>query len=235
VVAAAKLVEKAGGDQITVHLREDRRHIQDEDVHRLRRQLQVPLNLEMSVAEGIVRIAKKIRPDWVCLVPERRQELTTEGGLDVVSGKKRIGTVIQQLQRSGIRVSLFVEPAIQAVETSAALGADAVELHTGKYCLLTQAKRTAPGSQGSKRELEKLRAAGERALSLGLGVHAGHGFDYQNIRAALALKDRSIHKGGGLFEEYNIGHAIVCRSVLVGLEQAVREMLVVFKKSGSRI
>ncbi len=247
LLEAARLVEQSGGDQITVHLREDRRHIQDEDVVRLKGALRVQLNLEMAATPEMTRIASKIKPDWVCLVPEKRREVTTEGGLAVEKNKKRIAKVIEALQKANIQVSLFIEPSLSAVRLSHELGADAVELHTGKYCLLCQ-EWTRPGrvkksssSSNSKskwigvaaavaqkfgpkaaQEFLKIESSARLAHQLGLKAHAGHGFDYENVRPVAELEnpDRS-----PLIEEYNIGHAIVCRAALVGMERAVREMV----------
>ena len=214
---AARLVEKAGAHQITVHLREDRRHIQDEDVKRLRAELKVPLNLEMAASDEMARFASRVSPDWACIVPEKRQEVTTEGGLDLIQGKRRIAQTVQKLKKAGVRVSLFVEPSLQAMRLSQELGADAVELHTGRYCLATQDLKSGVRSQmRAKTELERIRKAAILARKLGLKCHAGHGFDFSNVRPIAEL---------GLIEEYNIGHSIVCRAVLIGLERAVREML----------
>lgn len=219
---AARLCEAAGAAQITVHLREDRRHIQDQDVKDLRRMLSIPLNLEMGAEEPMVRFARKLRPDWVCLVPERRQEVTTEGGLNLKKGKQRYGKTITALKRSGIRVSLFIEPSLESTDLAAELGADAVEFHTGVYCRAKQGALGPRSASRAKVALEELREAAERSVELGLGAHAGHGFDFENVRpvAALERADRT-----PLIVEYNIGHAIVCRAALVGLERAVREML----------
>jgi pyridoxine 5-phosphate synthase len=224
LLSAAKMAEKAGARQITVHLREDRRHIQDEDVRQLRAALQIPLNLEMSIQPEIVKFAVRIVPDWACLVPEKRREVTTEGGLDLKKGKKKAAAAIQALKKAGIQVSCFIEPSRGMVRAAASLGADAVEFHTGRYCL---ASRPASGSgarakKQAKLELSRLAEAGEVARELGLRVHAGHGFDYENVRQVAALTDSD---GKPLVEEYNIGHSIVCRAALVGLERAVREMV----------
>lgn len=216
LLEAARLVESAGGHQITVHLREDRRHIQDEDVRRLRAELKIPLNLEMATSDEIIRFAVKTLPDWACLVPEKRNEVTTEGGLDVAKQKSKIGAAIARLKKAKIRVSLFIEPSIQAVKLSHELGADAIEIHTGKYCLASQGALGARSKAKALTELERIEKAGALARKLGLKVHAGHGFDYENVRRVV---DRD------LIEEYNIGHSIVCRAALVGLERAVREML----------
>lgn len=221
ILDAAQLVEKAGGHQITVHLREDRRHIQDADVKLLRAELKIPLNLEMAATDAMVRFATKVMPDWVCLVPEKRNEVTTEGGLDLVKGKRRIGPAILKLKKAGIKVSLFVEPSVQAMRLSHQLGADAVELHTGQYCLAAQGAFGARSAKRAQTELERIKQAGLLARKLGLHVHAGHGFDYTNVRPVAELVDS---ENKPLIEEYNIGHAIVCRAALVGLERAVREM-----------
>ncbi|MGE0615881.1 MAG: pyridoxine 5'-phosphate synthase [Bacteriovoracia bacterium] len=220
LLEAARIVEDAGAQQITVHLREDRRHIQDQDVKDLRAKLRVPLNLEMCLADEIVRFAKKIRPDWACLVPEKRAEVTTEGGLNLLKTKKRAAKVIQDLKKQGTKVSLFIEPSVQAVKLSQALGADAVEFHTGHYCILSQ--MTNPPAKKIEAELKKLETAAKLALQLGIHPHAGHGLDYDNVRPVVVMD-----RGGGapLIEEYNIGHVIVCRAALVGLGQAVREMV----------
>jgi pyridoxine 5-phosphate synthase len=219
---AARICEEAGADQITVHLREDRRHIQDEDVRRLRASLKTALNLEMAVAEPVVKLALRVVPDWACLVPEKRREVTTEGGLNVAAHRARIKKTIQRLRKAGIRVSLFVEPEVKTVRLCAELGADAVELHTGRYCLATQGAMGARSAGVAGTELERIRKAAGAAVKCGIGAHAGHGFDYANVRpvAELEREDRS-----PLIEEFNIGHAIVCRAALVGMERAVREMV----------
>jgi pyridoxine 5-phosphate synthase len=221
LLEAARAVEAAGADQITMHLREDRRHIQDGDVKRLRAELRVPLNLEMASSPEIVRIACRIGPDWACLVPEKRQELTTEGGLDVGKGRAKLAGTIQALRKARIRVSLFVEPSIAVVRASRELGADAVELHTGRYCRASQAPAGTRARRGAARELERIRAAAAAGARLGLEVHAGHGFDYENVRPVVELE----RDGRPLISEYNIGHSIVCRAAVVGLERATREML----------
>lgn len=220
LLQVARAVEEAGASQITVHLREDRRHIQEEDVRVLRSKLRVPLNLEMAVTDSMIRFAKKWKPAWACLVPEKRQEVTTEGGLDVSRHKKRLSLGIKSLQKAGIRVSLFVEPDPKTMALCQELGAEAVELHTGKYCLLTQKQKSSP--QGIGRELARIEKSARIAQKLGLRVHAGHGLDLSNVRplAELELENRF-----PLFEEYNIGHSIICRAVEVGMIAAVREMI----------
>ena len=208
-VLAASLAELAGADQITVHLREDRRHIQDRDVKILRQTVQVPLNLEMAATAEMVAIAIEYKPDTVTLVPEKREERTTEGGLDVVGQRQLLGTVVEQLRAAGIVVSLFIDPDPKQVAESAKLGAHTVELHTGDYC---EAKSTLMAEQ----RLELLRAAAEQAHALGLRVVAGHGLHYKNVQEIAKLPH---------IQELNIGHAIVARAVLVGISQAVREMI----------
>jgi pyridoxine 5-phosphate synthase len=220
LLQAAKIVEEAGGHQITVHLREDRRHIQDDDVKKLRAALKIPLNLEMAATEAMTRFATRVRPDWSCLVPEKRQEVTTEGGLDLAKNKKRVGATIARLKKAGIQVSCFIEPSLQAVKLSRELGADAVEFHTGRFCLAAQSGPK--GKTKMKPELARIEKAALLARELGLHPHAGHGFDYENVRPVVELVDREKKT---LIDEYNIGHAIVCRAAIVGLGQAVREML----------
>jgi len=226
LLSAAKIVELAGGNQITVHLREDRRHIQDEDVTILRAHLNIPLNLEMAASEAMTKFAMKIVPDWACLVPEKRKELTTEGGLDVVKNKRAVGKTITQLKKKGIHVSTFIEASPAQVKMSRELGADAIEFHTGRLCLAAQGALGGKSKSVLKSETDRLVKAALYAKKIGLHVHAGHGFDYENVRPIAAL----LHDIGGdekapLIEEYNIGHAIVCRAALVGLERAVREMV----------
>ncbi|MBI2870434.1 MAG: pyridoxine 5'-phosphate synthase [Candidatus Omnitrophica bacterium] len=209
-VWAATLAQLGGADGITVHLREDRRHIQDHDVRRLKDVVQVKLNLEMSVAPDIVRAALSVRPDQATLVPERRQELTTEGGLDVVRGAVRIGRAVGALKKRNIAASLFVEPLKKQVEHAARMGAAAVELNTGRYA-------NAPyGSRRAQEELKTLKEAADLAAGLGLKVYAGHGLNYINVREVAAIPE---------IEELNIGHSIVSRALFVGLSQAVREMV----------
>lgn len=207
-VAAAALAEKAGADQITVHLREDRRHIQDADVMLLRRSVQTELNLEMAATKDMLAFAINAKPNLVTFVPEKRQELTTEGGLDVRKTRKALAEFIPQLQKVGVRVSLFVNPDVGDITLSAELGADAVEIHTGLYA-------DARNEDAVADELRRIAAGAETAKAKGLWVAAGHGLNYAN--AAGVAKIREI-------AEFNIGHSIVARAVMVGLEQAVREM-----------
>jgi len=208
-VTAAALAELAGAEGITVHLREDRRHIQDRDVRILRQTVQTRLNLEMAATDEMVRIACEILPDCVTLVPEKRQELTTEGGLDVAGNRQNLEKQIVLLRDAGIVVSLFVDSDDAQIEASAAVGADYIEIHTGTYC-------DALDEPTRKGELTKIEAAIRAGQKLGLGINAGHGLNYRNIRPVVDL--------GGI-EEFNIGHSIVSRAVLVGMERAVREMV----------
>ena len=205
---AAALCEKAGADGITIHLREDRRHIQDSDLLALRKALKIPLNLEMANSPEIVEIALAAKPDEVCLVPERRQELTTEGGLDVAGQFDALRKSVKRLRKAGIAVSLFIEPSIRQLDAAVALGAPVVELHTGKYCDLS----------GEDREVELLRivAAAKHGHRIGLQINAGHGLNYENLPAFL--------KAVPHLDTLNIGHSIVARAVMVGMKQAVREM-----------
>jgi pyridoxine 5-phosphate synthase len=216
LLEAARIVERAGAQQITVHLREDRRHIQDEDVFALKKILKIDLNLEMSLSPGIVKIAHRVKPTWVCLVPEKREEVTTEGGLDVKKHQKKISKLIRDFKMKKIRVSLFVEPDVRVVQLASDLGADAVELHTGRYCLAKQMAFGTKSTAIAKKEFERIRDSANLGKKLGIHVNAGHGFDYENVRPVVALD---------LIEEYNIGHSIVCRAAMVGLERAVREMI----------
>ncbi len=206
-VHAALAAEMAGADGITLHLREDRRHIQDADVRTLRGLLKVPMNLEMAVTGEMIEFACAVRPAHCCLVPEKRQELTTEGGLDVAAQPARVREAIERLGAHGVRVSLFIDPQPEQIEASARAGAPAIELHTGTYA---QA-----GGTASARELERLASAARLAARLGLQVHAGHGLDYHNVQPVAAIAE---------LVELNIGHAIVARAVFDGLPAAVREM-----------
>ena len=207
-VWAAALAELGGADGITIHLREDRRHIIDRDVRLLKDTVQVKLNLEMAAEEEIIGIALETRPDQCTLVPEKREEITTEGGLDVLCQNERIGTACRRLQEAGMEVSLFIDPVAQQITAAAELGADAVELHTGAYA-------DAVTSEDTDREFELLVAAAEATRAAGLVLHMGHGLTYRNVSRVAAIP--------GICE-FNIGHSIVSRAVLVGLERAVREM-----------
>ncbi len=206
-VAAAVLAELAGADSITIHLREDRRHIQDRDVRVLRETVTTKLNLELSVSDEIVGIACQTKPDQATLVPERREEITTEGGLDVKSHMVAIARAVKRLQAAGILVSLFIDPDPRQIQLSKDLGVEAIELHTGQYALAKGAAQ--------QQQLAELVAAGKLANSLGLRLHAGHGLNYHNVGPIATI--------AGMLE-LNIGHSIVSRAVLVGMERAVREM-----------
>jgi pyridoxine 5-phosphate synthase len=208
-IAAASLCERAGAGGIVAHLRTDRRHIQARDIERLRESIMTKLNLEMGNTPEIVDVALRIVPDEACLVPEKREEVTTEGGLDVVAQRKELETTIKRLQAAGIRVSLFVDPTLEQIDAAGELGVEMVELHTGKLA-------NAFAEKIEKQELENLQAAARCASELKLQVNAGHGINYTNI----AL----IHKIPHL-TELNIGHSIISRAVSVGLEGAVKEML----------
>ena len=206
-VHAALEAEMAGAESITLHLREDRRHIQDADVRTLRGLLKTSMNLEMAVTEEMIDIACEVRPAHCCLVPEKRRELTTEGGLEVAGQAARVGAAIERLAASGVRVALFIDPEPAQIEASARLGAPAVELHTGAYAEARGAERA--------RELERLAAGAEQAARLGLEVHAGHGLDYHNVQPVAAIRP---------IVELNIGHALMARALFVGLPAAVRQM-----------
>jgi pyridoxine 5-phosphate synthase len=206
-VEAALLAERGGAQGITVHLREDRRHIQERDVRLLRQRIATKLNLEMALTPAIVRFAEDARPDDACFVPEKREELTTEGGLDVISQQARIKEAVERLQGSGITVSLFIDPDPGQIEAAKVSGAHGIEIHTGTYC-------NASGTAREK-ELEVVKAAARLAQDLGLEVHGGHGLNYDNVIPIAAI---------GEIVELNIGHSIIARAVIVGMEQAVREM-----------
>ncbi|MCK4627694.1 MAG: pyridoxine 5'-phosphate synthase [Sedimentisphaerales bacterium] len=213
-VWAAVECELGGAAGITMHLREDRRHIQDRDVQLVRQTAGVMLNLEMALAESIVRFALKLKPDQITLVPEKRQELTTEGGLDCIKQQRRLIAVIKRMRRVGIRVSAFIAPEADQVTASLDAGCEAVELHTGMYA---NARR----ERLITRELRKLEKARDVAWDSGLIVHAGHGLTYRNIGPVAAIE--------GL-EDFNIGHSIVSRSVFTGIRQATREMIELIDK-----
>ena len=204
---AALLAEEAGADSITLHLREDRRHIQDRDVSLMRQALQTRMNLEMAVTEEMVRIALEVRPQDCCLVPESRQEVTTEGGLDVLGQGARVTDSVKALAAGGIRVSLFIDPDPAQIEASQRAGAPVIELHTGAYADASGAARA--------REFERLTAAAKFAARLGLIVNAGHGLNYHNVEPIAAIAE---------IVELNIGHSIIARSIVDGLAKAVRDM-----------
>jgi pyridoxine 5-phosphate synthase len=205
-VASVAVCEAAGADGITAHLREDRRHIQNEDIERLKKTIRSYFNLEMACVAEMLELARRLKPEQVTLVPERREEITTEGGLDITSDPARIRNGIDALLDVGIRVSLFIDPTREAVEQSRKLGAPAVELHTGTYSHHPKSAET----------IDALRDSARRGADLGLAVHAGHGLNLRNVGLVAAIPE---------IEELNIGHSIVSRAVFVGLDRAVREML----------
>lgn len=207
-VWAAVQAELGGADCITLHLREDRRHIQDRDLRVLRETVSVKLNLELACADEVLGIAAEVCPTQVTIVPESRQEVTTEGGLDVVGGKARIAKAIKQMKQAGIIVSLFLDPETRQINLAKELGADAVELHTGQYALAK------PGKPQDI-ELDRLRVAAAHIVSLDLTLHAGHGLNYHNVQPVASLPQMC---------ELNIGHSIVARALMVGMAEAVRQM-----------
>ncbi len=217
VVQAALRAEEAGADSITIHLREDRRHIQDADVYALRPLLQTKMNFEMAVTDEMVGIALKIKPQDVCLVPERREERTTEGGLDVAGNLPRMKEVCQKLADAGIRVSLFIAPDIEQINAAKAVGAPVIEIHTGKFA----------DSEGAEQaqELVRIKQATSHAISIGLVVNAGHGLNIHNVHEIAAIPG---------INELNIGHAIVAHALFVGWEYAVREMKALMVEAASK-
>jgi len=206
-VHAALTAETAGADSITLHLREDRRHIQDHDVHAMRELLQTRMNLELAVTDEMLAIAAQVRPAACCFVPENRQEITTEGGLDVTTQGARIRDAVLHLNSAGVRVALFIDPDPRQIEAAARTGAPVIELHTGAYA------ESSGGAQAT--ELERLRAGARQGASLGLQIHAGHGLNYHNVKPVAALRE---------VVELNIGHALIAHALFVGLPSAVRAM-----------
>ena len=206
-VKAAILAATAGADGITAHLREDRRHISDKDIIRLKKLIPLPLNLEMAATEEMLKIALKTKPHAACIVPEKRREVTTEGGLDVVGQFSLLNEYIRALQKAKIRVSLFIDPDKDQIHASALAGADIVELHTGKYCKLT--------GKAQKHELERLKRGAEQALALQLECHAGHGLSFDNVKPIAAIPQ---------IVELNIGHFLIGEAVFMGLVPAIRKM-----------
>lgn len=215
-VTAAALAELAGAQQITIHLREDRRHIQDRDLRILRDTCQTLLNLEMAATAEMVKIAYEYKPDVVTLVPERREELTTEGGLDVGGQREQVAKIIKNLKDGEITVSLFIDPDLDQVRAAHKVDADRIELHTGRYCEARNERERA-------RELSRIVDAAKAAAKLGMSVAAGHGLNYDNVQPIARIRE---------IDELNIGHAIVGRAVLVGFERAVREMLELMRNPG---
>ncbi len=208
IAEAIRAVERGGADGITMHLREDRRHIQDEDILTAHQYLNTRLNMEMAATEEMIAIALKVRPADCCIVPEKREELTTEGGLDVIGMGERLIRACQELSNCGVRVSLFVEPDTKLLKAILATGAPVIELHTGTYA-------NAANEKAREAELQRLESMAATAHAAGLQVNAGHGLDYENVAAVAAIPE---------IAELNIGHSIVARALFVGLEQATREM-----------
>ena len=206
-VRAAKLAETAGADGITAHLREDRRHISDADIERLSRELRIPLNLEMAATDEMLAIALRAKPHAACIVPEKREERTTEGGIDAAGQHNRLAPLVRQLGAARIRVSMFVEPDKQQLDASKALGAPVVELHTGAYCDAVGATK--------ERLLERIREAAAYGDSIGLEIHAGHGLTFDNVKPIAAIPQ---------IRELNIGHFLVGEAIFIGLENSIRRM-----------
>lgn len=217
-VTAALVCEEAGADQITVHLREDRRHIQDRDVRLLRELVKTKLNLEMAATDEMTSIAVSVRPDVVTLVPERREELTTEGGLDVIGGGERLAEVVSRLREGGLRVSLFVDPDLRQIEASLRIGAEAIEIHTGRYAHCTTPDEI-------EAEVDRISDAAILATKIGMEALAGHGLDTRNLPAIARIRE---------IVEVNIGHSIVSRAVTVGLAEAVRETKAAIREHRAR-
>lgn len=217
-IAAAQLVERAGADGITIHLRQDRRHIQDRDVELLRELISTPMNFEMAVTEEMLAIAERIKPEHVCLVPETAEELTTEGGLDVLAQEIKLATAVQRLQAVGCQVSIFIDTDAAQIEAAKRVGASHIEIHTGHYAAARDASSQAA-------ELAKVQQAAAQAQQLGLIVNAGHGLNYQNVDAIAAIPG---------INELNIGHAIIAHALFVGLETAVQQMQQLMQAAASR-
>lgn len=215
-IMAAVRAEEAGADLITLHLREDRRHIQDADVYAMRKAIRTRMNLECAITAEMLKIACDVKPEDVCLVPEKRTELTTEGGLDVISHFDSVQAAVQQLQQHGIRVSLFIDACTQQIEAAHKAGATVIELHTGAYA-------DAPDGATAAKELERIRVGAAHGVALGLRVNAGHGLHYGNVQAVAAIAG---------IAELNIGHAIVAQSVFDGWEKAVRDMKALIRTAG---
>ncbi|MCW5772988.1 MAG: pyridoxine 5'-phosphate synthase [Rhodospirillaceae bacterium] len=218
-VRAAVAAANAGADGITAHLREDRRHITDTDIERLMAEIELPLNLEMAATKEMLEIALRHQPHAACIVPEKREERTTEGGLDVVRGHNNLSYYVRELKGAGIRVSLFIEPDPAALEAAKALGAPVVELHTGAYC---EAHNLAPGGPEVRRELERLRTAAALAASLGLECHAGHGLTFDTVGPIAAIES---------VMELNIGHFLIGEAIFSGLDSAIRRMRALMDKA----
>jgi pyridoxine 5-phosphate synthase len=208
-VRAARIAAEAGADQITAHLREDRRHISDEDIRRLTTEIDLPLNLEMAATEEMLQIALRHCPFAACVVPEKRRELTTEGGLDVQGGAAELAPIVARLKDAGIRVSLFIDPELEQVRAARAIGASVIEIHTGSYCEAIGMSRDA--------ELKRVQAAASEGAAIGLEVHAGHGLSYESVGPIAAIPE---------VVELNIGHFLVGEAIFVGLSESIRQMRV---------
>ena len=206
-INGAKLAKKAGADGITAHLREDRRHIKDEDIFRLKKEVKLPLNFEMAATDEMLKIALKVQPNAVCLVPEKREELTTEGGLDVIKNKKNLAQFIEKLKAKKIRVSLFVDPNLSQILAASDVGADIIEIHTGKYCLLQGKEKSA--------ELKIIKEAAFYGDELGLEIHAGHGLDFKTAKEIAKIPQ---------IMELNIGHFLIGEAVFLGLEEVIKKI-----------
>jgi pyridoxine 5-phosphate synthase len=206
-IAGAKLAKKSGVDGITAHLREDRRHISDQDIFRLKKEVNLPLNFEMAATDEMVKIALKVKPNAVCLVPEKREELTTEGGLDVIKNQKNLKEVIQKLKARKIKISLFVDANLSQILSAKKVGADIVEIHTGKFCHLK--------NQQQKSEFKKIKEAASYACELGLECHAGHGLDFKTAKQIAKISQ---------IVELNIGHFLIGEAIFIGLENAIKKM-----------
>ncbi|MBT6032130.1 MAG: pyridoxine 5'-phosphate synthase [Kordiimonadaceae bacterium] len=206
-VKAALVAQKAGADGITAHLREDRRHIKDDDIERLMAEISIPLNFEMAATEEMLTIATKHKPASSCIVPEKREELTTEGGLDVIGAYDHLKGYIAKLHEAGVSVSLFIDPDEKQIKASKELGADKIELHTGSYVDASDKDR--------EYELERLRKGAAYSAEIGIEVHAGHGLNYETVEAVAAISE---------FTEFNIGHFLIGESIMVGLEKAIDQM-----------
>ncbi|NPA32593.1 MAG: pyridoxine 5'-phosphate synthase [Aquificae bacterium] len=213
-VFAALIAQQAGADQITLHVREDRRHVNEEDLKLIKKLVIVPVNLEMAPTEEMRAIALEVKPDRVTLVPERREEITTEGGLDVISMEEYLSQYVKPIKEAGIEVSFFIEADEKQIQASKRAGADAVELHTGRFANLWNEHRF----DEARKELERIREGALLARKLGLSVYAGHGLTYQNVKEFMRV-------AGDVVEELNIGHSIVANAVIFGFERAVKEML----------
>jgi pyridoxine 5-phosphate synthase len=218
-VAAALLAQKAGADGITAHLREDRRHIKDEDINDLKQAIDIPLNFEMAATQEMLENALRVRPNAACIVPERREELTTEGGLAVAGQETRLAPMIDQLKKAGIRVSLFVDADEQELQAAAKLGADIVELHTGRYC-------DSPAGEGRQHEARRIANGANFAHALGLEVHAGHGLSFETVSDIASMPE---------IVELNIGHFLIGASVFTGLEDAINQMRNLMDEARKRV